>query len=245
MLERASVAGRNFTGSLVAALLSEGERRTLGEHLMTLVRRQLIQPNPSALSVGDVQIHARADPGGGGRAPKKCAPTCTSAWPGGLDRNRRARTRSSFPSRAVVPLPRRAWPGRRARATARRRGNCAPRGGRHKAFALGDPEACGNLLGRAASLLPPDDPTRLALLPTLGAAPSKPVSWRKLTVSSPRQSSDRRVTSSSTRGHASRSSSSAYRRTPARSTTCNAWRMPAWTSSRNMQTTLVRFGPGH
>ena len=26
---------------------------------------------------------------------------------------------------------------------------------------LGDPEACGNLLGRAASLLPPDDPTRL------------------------------------------------------------------------------------
>ena len=44
VLERASVAGRNFTGSLVAALLSEGERRTLGEHLMTLVRRQLIQP---------------------------------------------------------------------------------------------------------------------------------------------------------------------------------------------------------
>jgi tetratricopeptide (TPR) repeat protein len=40
----------------------------------------------------------------------------------------------------------------------------------HKAFMLGDPVACGNLLGRAASLLPPDDPTRLALLPTLGAA---------------------------------------------------------------------------
>jgi class 3 adenylate cyclase/tetratricopeptide (TPR) repeat protein len=40
----------------------------------------------------------------------------------------------------------------------------------HRSFALGDPEGCGNLLARATSLLQPDDPARLGLLPTLGAA---------------------------------------------------------------------------
>ena len=53
VLERASVEGRNFSWSSVAALLSDQERAGLGEHLMALVRRQLIQPNPTASSVED------------------------------------------------------------------------------------------------------------------------------------------------------------------------------------------------
>ena len=37
----------------MAALLPESEGETLGEHLMALLRRQLIQPSPSASSVED------------------------------------------------------------------------------------------------------------------------------------------------------------------------------------------------
>ena len=173
VLERASVAGRNFTWSLVAALLSEGERRTLGEHLMTLVRRQLIQPNPSASSVGDafrfthVLIQEAAYEG----VPKEVRADLHERLARRLGSNSEGEDEivgfhleQSYRCRAELGLV-----GERERQLAAEAAARLEAAG-HKAFVLGDPQACGNLLGRAASLLPPDDPTRLALLPTLGAA---------------------------------------------------------------------------
>jgi tetratricopeptide (TPR) repeat protein len=173
VLERASVEGRNFRWSSVAALLPEGERVALGERLMALVRRQLIQPNPSASTVEDafrfthVLIQEAAYDG----LPKEVR----------ADLHERLATRlgsslesedeivgfhleQSYRCRAELGLVGEHERQLAAEATARLES------AGHKAFVLGDPAACGNLLGRAASLLSPDDPNRLALLPTLGAA---------------------------------------------------------------------------
>jgi class 3 adenylate cyclase/tetratricopeptide (TPR) repeat protein len=173
VLERASVAGRNFTWSLVAALLSEGERRTLGEHVTTLVRRQLIQPNPSASSVGNafrfthVLIQEAAYEG----VPKEVRADLHERLARRLGSNSEGEDEivgfhleQSYRCRAELGLV-----GERERELAAEATARLEAAGR-KALVLGDPQACGNLLGRAASLLPPDDPARLALLPTLGAA---------------------------------------------------------------------------
>jgi predicted ATPase/class 3 adenylate cyclase len=53
VLERGAVVGRNFRWSSVAALLPEAEREALGQNLMALVRRQLIQPDPSEFAGED------------------------------------------------------------------------------------------------------------------------------------------------------------------------------------------------
>ena len=173
VLEHASVEGRNFGWSSVAALLPEGERRQLGEHLMALVRRQLIQPNPAASSVEDafrfthVLIQEAAYEG----VPKEVRADLHER----LARRLGSKSESedeivgfhlerSYRCRVELGLVGEHERELAAEATVR-----LEAAGR-KALMLGDSEACGNLLGRAASLLPPDDPTRLVLLPTLGAA---------------------------------------------------------------------------
>ena len=173
VLERASVTGRNFTRSLVTGLLSEDERRTLDEHLMTLVRRQLIEANPSASSGGDafrfthVLIQEAAYEG----VPKELRADLHARLARRLGSSSESEDEivgfhleRSYRCRAELGLV--GEPERQLAAQATERLEAAG----HKAFMLGDPEACSNLLGRAVSLLPPDDPTRLALLPTLGAA---------------------------------------------------------------------------
>jgi len=173
VLERASVEGRNFRWSSVAELLSEGERHALGERLMALVRRQLIQPNPSASSVEDAFrfTHRLIQEAAYDGVPKEVLADLHER----LARRLGSSTESedeivgfhleqSYRCRAELGLV--GQPERQLAAEATARLEAAG----HKAFVLGDPAACGNLLERAASLLPPDDPTRLALLPTLGAA---------------------------------------------------------------------------
>ena len=199
VLERASVAGRNFTWSLVAALLSEGERRTLGEHLMTLVRRQLIQPNPSASSVGDafrfthVLIQEAAYEG----VPKEVRADLHERLARRLDRTRRARTRSSasISSSRTAAAPSSAWSASASDSSPPRQ----QRGSRRPATR----PSCSETRKPAATFSDGQRrssrrTTRPALLccPRSGPRSSKPASWRKLTVSSPRQSSDRWVTSS-------------------------------------------------
>jgi tetratricopeptide (TPR) repeat protein len=173
VLERASVEGRNFSWSSVAALLSDQERAGLGEHLMALVRRQLIQPNPTASSVEDafrfthVLIQEVAYDG----VPKEVRADLherlarrLDSRPEGEDEVVGFHLEQSYRCRAELGLVGSHERELAAEATARLEA------AGHKAFVLGDPAACGNLLERAASLLPPDDPTRLGLLPTLGAA---------------------------------------------------------------------------
>ena len=173
VLERASVEGRHFSWSSVAALLSDQERAGLGEHLMALVRRQLIQPNPTASSVEDafrfthVLIQEVAYDG----VPKEVRADLHERLARRLDSRAEGEDEvvgfhleQSYRCRAELGLV--GDHERELAAEATMRLEAAG----HKAFVLGDPAACGNLLERAASLLPPDDPTRLGLLPTLGAA---------------------------------------------------------------------------
>ena len=173
VLEHASVEGRNFRWSSVATLLPESERETLGENLMALLRRQLIQPNPSASSVEDafrfthVLIQEAAYDG----LPKEVRADLHERLarrleksPDNPDELIGLHLEQSYRCRAELGLV-----GDHERQLAFEAAARLEAAG-HKAFVLEDPEACGNLLERAASLLPPEDPSRLALLPTLGAA---------------------------------------------------------------------------
>jgi class 3 adenylate cyclase len=173
VLERASVEGRNFRLSSVAALLSESEREALGEHLMSLVRRQLIQPNPSGSSVEDafrfthVLIQEAAYDGLPKEVRADLHERLARRLEASVDNDDEIvglHLEQSYRFRAELGLV-----GERERKLASEATARLEAAG-HKAFVLGDPAACGNLLERAASLLPLDDPGRLALLPTLGAA---------------------------------------------------------------------------
>ena len=173
VIERASVEGRSFGWNSVAALLPEDDRPTLGEHLAALVRRQLIQPNPAASSVEDafrfthVLIQEAAYEG----VPKEVRADLHERLAERLGSEEESEDEivgfhleRAYRCRAELGLVGERERQLAAAATARLEA------AGHKAMVLGDAEASGNLLGRAVSLLPPDDPTRLALLPTLGAA---------------------------------------------------------------------------
>jgi class 3 adenylate cyclase/tetratricopeptide (TPR) repeat protein len=173
VLERASVEGRNFRWGSVAALLSESDRDGLGRLLMSLVRRQLIQPDPSSSSVEDgfrfqhVLIQEAAYDGlpkeVRGDLHERLARRLTSG-PDSKDEIVGFHLEQAYRCRFELGLV-----GERERQLAAEAMARLETAG-HKAFVLGDPAACASLLGRAAALLPRDDPTRLALLPTLGAA---------------------------------------------------------------------------
>src|SRR6266487_3805341 len=89
------------------------------------------------------------------------APTCTNAWQGGSMAGARSSTRSSATTsnRPIVPSSRLGRPATDRLAASGLR-----------AYARGDTLAAADLLERATSLLPADDPGRLSLLPPLGRA---------------------------------------------------------------------------
>ncbi len=196
---------------------------------MTLVRRQLIEANPSASSGGDafrfthVLIQEAAYEG----VPKELRADLHARLARRLGSSSESEDEivgfhleRSYRCRAELGLV--GEPERQLAAQATERLEAAG----HKAFMLGDPEACSNLLGRAVRSS--HRMTRPALLcyPRSARLSSKPGTWRKPIASSRKPSSDRRAMSSSTHGRALSNSSSAYRRTRAQSTTCNAWRTP-------------------
>jgi class 3 adenylate cyclase/predicted ATPase len=171
VLEHASIEGRNFRWSLVARLLPDLERELLGRHLMALVRRQLIEPDPSVFSGEDgfrfshVLIREAVYAG----VPKElCADLherlarAFEASDGGdeiighhLEQAFRARSQLGLAGQRLE-LAREAQT--RLEAAAR------------KVMLAGDPDAAADLLARAVSLLPADDASRLALLPAFGTA---------------------------------------------------------------------------
>ena len=172
VLEHASVEGRNFRWSTVAAFLPEHEHARLGQHLMGLVRRQLIQPDPAAFAGEDsfrfshVLIREAVYEG----LPKE---RCSDLHERLADRLAAENAEDevighhleqAFRCRAQLGL---AGPRERELAVlAQARLEAAAR----KVLLGGDPHAAIDLLERAASLLPPDDPDRLGVLPALGAA---------------------------------------------------------------------------
>ena len=173
VLERASVEGRSFRWSSVAALLPETEHDALRQHLMALVRRQLIQPDPSASSVEDAFSfkHALIQDAAYNGLPKELRADLherLAGWlgasPDSEDEVVGFHLEQSCRFRVELGLA-----GEHERTLAIEAANRLKAAG-NKAFMLGDSAACGSLLGRAAALLPADDPARLALLPVLGEA---------------------------------------------------------------------------
>jgi tetratricopeptide (TPR) repeat protein len=137
------------------------------------VRRGLIQPDPSASSVEDAFRfkHALIQEAAYDGLSKEVRADLherlasrLSAAPDGEDEIIGFHLEQSYHCRLELGLV-----GERELMLAREAMTRLETAGR-KAFVLGDPAACADLLGRATSLLPPDDPARLAVLPTLGAA---------------------------------------------------------------------------
>jgi class 3 adenylate cyclase/tetratricopeptide (TPR) repeat protein len=173
VLERAAVEGRNFKWSSVATLLPENARAGLGQHLMALMRRQLIQPDPSAFAGEDAFrfSHVLIQEAAYGGMPKElCAElherlaNRLALTPEGEEEIIGHHLEQAYRCRDQLGLV-----GDRERALAREAKTCLEAAAR-KALLRGDAAAAGGFLERAASLLSPDDPSRLDLLPTLGAA---------------------------------------------------------------------------
>jgi class 3 adenylate cyclase/tetratricopeptide (TPR) repeat protein len=173
VLEHASVEGRNFRWSVVAELLPEEARESLGRDLMALVRRQLIEPDPSVFAGEDgfrfshVLIREAVYEG----LPKEiCADLHERLadrlreGPGSEDEVIGHHLEQAFRARWQLGLV-----GDREWELARE-AQARLQAAAHKVLLGGDPDAAADLLARAVSLLPADEPSRVGLLPNLGTA---------------------------------------------------------------------------
>lgn len=176
VLEHASVEGRNFRWSSLAALLPETDRALLGARLMALVRRQLIEPDSSAIAGEDafrfshVLIREAAYEG---LPREQCAELherlagLLAAGDEGEDEIVGHHLEQAYRCRAQLGLLDER--SRELAAEAQTRLEAAAQ----KLLQRGDASGAAGLLERAASLSPAGDRARLALLPTLGAALSE------------------------------------------------------------------------
>jgi class 3 adenylate cyclase/tetratricopeptide (TPR) repeat protein len=173
VLERAAVEGRNFKWSSVAALLPESDRSGVGHQLMALMRRQLIQPDPSAFAGEDAFRfnHSLIQEAAYRGLPKELCAELHERLANRLALSRDGEDEivgyhleQAYRCRNQLGLA-----GQHEQALARDAKTRLEAAGR-KALLRGDAAAAGGLLERAASLLASDDPARVDLLPTLGAA---------------------------------------------------------------------------
>jgi class 3 adenylate cyclase/tetratricopeptide (TPR) repeat protein len=173
VLEHASVEGRNFRWNVVAELLPEDARESLGRDLMALVRRQLIEPDPSVFAGEDgfrfshVLIREAVYEG----LPKEvCADLHERladrlrGGPGSEDEVVGYHLEQAFRARSQIGLV-----GEREWELARE-AQAHLQAAAEKVLLGGDPDAAADLLARALSLLPADDVSRVGLLPRLGTA---------------------------------------------------------------------------
>jgi class 3 adenylate cyclase/tetratricopeptide (TPR) repeat protein len=167
VLERASVVGHEFEWQALGEL-ADDRRRPPGALLAALVRKELIRPQEvleDTFRFRHILIRDAAYE----RIPKELRSDLHERYAGWLDGRGEQfdeivgyHLEQAF--RSVAELGR---VGDRARALAERAAErLTASGGR--ANRRGDSRAAANLLERAASLLPPDDRRRLALLPSLG-----------------------------------------------------------------------------
>jgi class 3 adenylate cyclase len=172
VLEHASVEGRSFHWSLISSLLPDEERPALGQHLMALVRRQLIRPARSKSQGEDVFrfSHALVREAAYRGLPKELCGDLHERLARRLlqsdaeDELVGYHLEHAYRSRAQLGLF-----GERERALAEEAFERLEAAAR-KALLRGDAAVGGTLIERAAALLPPEDPRRLPLLPMLGAA---------------------------------------------------------------------------
>ncbi len=178
VIERASIVGKEFWRGAVADLRSEEAQSSVGAHLMTLVRKDLIRPSRSIFPREDgfrfrhILIRDAAYLG----IPKETRAEFHERFAAWLERTAGERA-SEFDEILGYHLERafryRQELGRVGEddlALAARAGERLGAAGRRAIVARGDLSGAVNLISRAASLLPTAHPLRCELLPELGSA---------------------------------------------------------------------------
>ncbi len=177
VIEAASVEGKVFHDGSVVVRVPEALRPSVREHLMALVRKELIRPE-RPLFAGERAFrfrHLLIRDAAYESIPKEARAAFHERYAAWLERAAAERLpeygeiigyhlEQTFRYRAEF------GPVRDAdRAVARRAAEWLGAAGR-RAFVRADAPAAVNLLSRAVSLLPPDDPARIDLVPTVRVA---------------------------------------------------------------------------
>ncbi len=177
VLDRAAILGMDFSLPAIAELLPEQARAPLGRHLQALVAKGLVQPQRSSTSADeDFRFrHILVQQAAYRAVPKSLRADLHERFTHWLESAAGQRAgdhdeilgfhlEQAYQYRTELG---RAGPQERALAArAAERLATAARG----ALTRGDLPAGAHLLERAVSLLPPDEPARSVLLPTLGVA---------------------------------------------------------------------------
>ena len=172
VIERASIEGRMFHRGSVVELVPEWTRPLVASHLMTLVRKELIRPDRGTLP-GDDGFrfgHMLIRDAAYDSIPKRLRAELHERFADWVD----SRLGGDAPDEIIGYHLEQAFRYRTelgqldatARALGRRAAERLGVGGR-RALARSDASAAVNLISRAVSLLPPDDPVRVALIPNV------------------------------------------------------------------------------
>jgi class 3 adenylate cyclase/tetratricopeptide (TPR) repeat protein len=176
VIERAAIEGRSFHRGAVAELLDEDARGSVGGCLISLARKEFIQPD-QALFSGDDGFrfgHMLIRDAAYEAVPKQLRAELHerfATWLEGMAGDRAAEYEEILGYHLEQAQRYQSELGRSGEATrlaALAGARLAPAGLR--ALERGDAPAAVGLLSRAAALLPPEDPGRLLLLPELAAA---------------------------------------------------------------------------
>jgi tetratricopeptide (TPR) repeat protein len=177
VIERASVIGRIFWWGAIAEMSPDEERPRVGSHLRSLVRKELIRPDRSDLQDEDAFrfSHILIGDAAYNGIPKGVRAQLHEGFASWIEAKRRDRAgeieeivgyhlEQAYRSLAELGLS-----NERVESLARRAAAPLASAGR-RAFSRGDMPAAVNMLSRAVSLGPRDDPGRLELLPELAFA---------------------------------------------------------------------------
>ncbi|MGZ4205835.1 MAG: ATP-binding protein, partial [Actinomycetota bacterium] len=186
VIQRASVVGKVFYWGAVTELSPEDVRGTVGSNLQTLLRKELILPEPSSFAGEDafrfshILVHDAAY----ASMPKRTRAELHERFAAWLERSSDPRA-SEFEEilgyhfeQAYRYLAELGPVDDRARAVASKAAERLAAAGQ-RAFALGDMPAAAGLLTRATNLLPEREPSRVALLPELGAVLTETGAWNE------------------------------------------------------------------
>jgi class 3 adenylate cyclase/tetratricopeptide (TPR) repeat protein len=176
VIERASVIGKEFWRGAISELTPEEERGSSGARLMTLSRKELIEPSVSIFPNEDgfrfrhILIRDAAYLG----IPKETRAHLHERYAGWLERTTGERASEldeiiGYHLEQAHGYRTELGPSGPAEL-ATRAGERLAAAGRRAIVARGDVSAAATLIARAVDLLPPDHPDRAALLTELGSA---------------------------------------------------------------------------
>jgi class 3 adenylate cyclase/tetratricopeptide (TPR) repeat protein len=186
VIQRASVVGKVFYWGAVTELSPEEARGKVGGNLQTLARKELILPEPSPFAGDDafrfshILVHDTAY----GSTPKRMRADLHERFASWLERAAGRRLAEfeeivgyhlELAHRYLAELGPVDEHGLSVASRAATRLEAAGR----RAFARGDTPAAASLLSRAVDLFPEREPTRVELLPELGAVLTETGAWHE------------------------------------------------------------------